>query len=189
MKKEIVEFFQKLSYGHEHLKHLNELSVVILDWKDLRSRLEKNPHLMFRWFPFTRPKGLILLDDYSNQGTFRSFLDSNKLPYYSLSQHLKHNPTPPEIEIPNEENLLALLEGNDTTGLILTGSGGIGKSRLTLEFGRLALSRGWLVLRAQSRLREDALELLAKSISTNTPVLLLIDYIETQKNFSKLVEI
>lgn len=97
-------------------------------------------------------------------------------------------PAPPGVDIPEEEKLLSLLEEGDTTGLVVTGGGGVGKTRMMLEIGRLAQRKGWLVLRVQSRLREDALERLAERITPSTPVLLLVDYIETHKDFSELVE-
>ncbi len=189
LKQEIFMFFAELRSKHEHLRHLKELSVEVLDWNACCSRLKQRPHLIFRWFHLTRPQGLVPLDDSPDRGTFRSYLSSDKLTYYSRGQHLKVIPAPPGIDIPDEENLLNQLEGGDTTGLIVTGSGGVGKTRLMLEIGRLAQRKGWLVLRVQSKLREDALERLAERITPNTPVLLLVDYIETQKDFAELVEI
>jgi len=186
--KEITDFFTTISSKHEHLRHLNGLSVAVFDWNDCCSRLKKQPHLIFRWFPLTRPQGLVPLHDVPDRGTFRSYLSSEKLAYYSIRQHLKLNQSPAGMDIPDEENLLSLLEGGDITGLVVTGSGGIGKSRLTLEIGHLAEDKSWLVLRVQTRLREDALEILAERIIPDTPVLLLVDYIETQRDFSELVE-
>jgi len=185
LKQEITDFFTTLSNKHKHLRHLNELSVEVLDWNDCCSRLKKQPHLIFRWFLLTRPQGLVPLHDVPDRGTFRSYLSSEKLAYYSIGQHLKVNPSPAGMDIPDEENLLSLLEGGDITGLVVTGSGGIGKSRLTLEIGRLAQDKGWSVLRVQTRLREDALESLAERIIPETPVLLLVDYIETQRDFTR----
>jgi hypothetical protein len=188
LKQEIFKFFDELSSKHENLRHLKKLSVEVLDWNAWRSRLKQHPHLIFRWFHLTRPQGLVPLDDSLNRGTFRSYLSSDKLTYYSRGQHLKVVPAPLGIDIPDEENLLTQLEGNDTTGLVVTGGGGVGKTRMMLEIGRLAQRKGWLVLQVQSRLREDALERLAERITSNTPVLLLVDYIETHKDFAELVD-
>ncbi|MCK5346131.1 MAG: ATP-binding protein, partial [Candidatus Heimdallarchaeota archaeon] len=185
---EIKEFFSSLSSKYEHLTHLNELSVKVIDWSDCRSRLKQRPHLIYRWFPKTRPQGLVPLDDSPDRGTFRSYLTSEKLPYFSLGQHLKDIPAPQGIDIPDEDNLLNQLEGGDTTGLIVTGSGGVGKTRLMLEIGRAAKQKGWMVLRVQSRLKDDAIEQLAERLTPEIPVLLLIDYIETQKRFTELVD-
>jgi hypothetical protein len=189
LKQEIFNFFAELSSKHEHLRHLKELSVEVLDWNAWCSRLKQHPQLIFRWFHLTRPQGLVPLDDSLDRSTFRSYLSSDKLTYYSRGQHLKVVPAPPGIDIPDEENLLNQLEGRNITGLVVTGGGGVGKTRMMLEIGRLAQRKGWLVLQVQSRLREDALERLAERITSNAPVLLLIDYIETHKDFAELVDI
>ena len=185
---EIVNFFNELIHKYEHLAHLNELNVEILDWNALCSRLKQQPYLIFRWFPLTRPQGFVPIDDLQYKGNFRSYLNNEKLAYYSLGQHLKANPAPIGIDIPDEENLLNQLEGGDTTGLMIIGSGGIGKSRLTLEIGGFAHNKGWLVFRVQSRLTKDVLAHLIEWISPNNKVLLLVDYIETQRDFAELVE-
>jgi hypothetical protein len=188
LRQEIVEFFAGLAKEHKHLEHLARLSVDIFDWNSLCVRLRQHPQLMFRWFPLTRPQGLIPLDESLYRGTFRSYLDSEKLPYYSLAQHLKVDAPPQGIDIPDEVGMLGRLEDGDTTGLVITGSGGIGKTRLTIELGRLAREKGWLVLRVLSHVGDDALERLAEHITPDTPVLLLLDYIEERRDFTALVE-
>ena len=188
LRKEIAAFFNKLGNDYRHLAHLSKLSVRVLDWNDLWSRLKERPHLIFRWFPPTRPQGFVPLEETPDLASFRAYLDSSKLPYYSRAEHLKTHPPPPGTEIIDEQNLLALLEKGDITGLMVTGRGGIGKTRLTLEIGRVAQQKGWIVLRVLSRLKSGALELLAEQITPTASVLLVIDYIETQKDFNELVE-
>ena len=186
LNQEIKEFFTGLG-KYEHLSHLKELSVKIIDWSDCCSKLKQHPNLIYRWFPRTLPPGLVPLDDSLDRGTFRSYLTTEKLPYYSLRQHLKTIPATHDLDIPDEENLLNQLEDGSTTGLIITGSGGVGKTRMMLEIGRVAKQQGWSVLRVQNRIKEDAIEQLAERITPEIPVLLLIDYIETQKVFTELV--
>ncbi len=188
LKQEIVEFFTELVKEYAHLLHLTDLSVTVFDWNDLCTRLQQRPHLPFRWFPRIRPHGLVPLHDVPDVGTFRSYLASGKLPFYSRAQHLKDIPAPEGVDIPDEEGLLSQLGTNYTSGLVVTGRGGLGKTRLTLEIARRADSKGWLVLRVQGRLREDALEHLAERITPDTPVLLLLDYIEAQRNFTDFAE-
>ena len=187
-KSKIAEFFDTLSIKHKHLNHLNHLSVKVIDWEGCCSLLKQRPHLIFRWFPRTRPQGLVPLYDSPDTITFRSYLNSEKLTYYSRSQHLKVKSVPQDINIPDEENLLDKLENSETTGLIVTGGGGVGKTRLMLEIGRLAQNKKWLVLRVQSRIKEDALVYLTERINQDTLVLLLVDYIEIQREFAELVE-
>ena len=158
LKTVIEEFFVELARRHSHLSHLSQLKVSILDWNGLSARLRQRPHLLFRWFPSMRPNGLVPLDESINVGTFRAYLTDAKLPYYSIAEHLQHAPPPKGISILDEKNLLARFENPDITGLVISGKGGIGKSRLTLELGWLALRNGWSVMRVQQRLREGALE-------------------------------
>nr|MDQ5835297.1 hypothetical protein [Acidobacteriota bacterium] len=189
LQQEIADFFGELGARHAHLSHLSRLSVTVLDWNDLKARLRKHPHLLLQWFKLTRDYGLKTLDETVDRTTFRSYLYSDKLPYYALRQHLSAVPAPQDEDIPDEEGLLSLVEGDRLTGLVLTGAGGVGKTRLTLEIGWLAQSKGWVVLRVLRRLKEDAIEHLAQLVTPETKTLLLIDYVETQRDFDELVNV
>ncbi|HWS89157.1 MAG TPA: hypothetical protein VN282_19450 [Pyrinomonadaceae bacterium] len=186
---EIANFFGEMAARHAHLAHLFGLPITVLDWNDLQTRLRRHPHLLFRWFRLARHYGLGTLDERSDYSTFRSYLFSDRLPYYSRRQHLGVTPAPDGADILDEEGLLRLIDGGHLTGLVLTGSGGVGKTRLTLEIGWLAQAEGWVVLRVLRRLRQDAVEHLAQSVTPETKVLLLIDYVETQRDFAELVEV
>jgi len=188
LREEICNLFAQLSSEYQHLAHLGTLAVLVIDWSDCCSRLRQQPHVAFRWFPAIRPRGIVPLDDVTYEGTFRSYLTSSKLPYYSHTQYLQVRPAPPELGVLDEEALLAQIEGGDVTGLLFTGSGGIGKTRLTLEIGHLARRKGWFVLRVLARLRENALFELAESLSPSIPVLLVLDYVETQRECAELLE-
>jgi hypothetical protein len=176
-----------LGETHSHLVHLKSVEVELVDWNDCTARLRRLPHLIFRWFPETRPEGLVPLEDSPQIGTFRSYLLNAKLPFYSRAKHAENNP---QIENPllNEEGILQLLEETDLAGVVITGRGGVGKTRQTLELGWIALKKGWLVLRAQSRLRREAVEKLTERITPETKTLLLVDYIETQHDFEGVIE-
>jgi len=188
LREEICNLFAQLSSEYQHLAHLGTLAVQVIDWNDCCSRLRQQPHVAFRWFPAIRPHGIVPLDDVPYEGTFRSYLTSSKLPYYSHTQYLQVRPAPPELGVLDEEALLAQIERGDVTGLLFTGSGGIGKTRLTLEIGHLAQRKGWFVLRVLARLRENALFELAASLSPSIPVLLVLDYVETQRECAELLE-
>ncbi len=189
LREEIAGFFAELAAMHAHLSHLSGLTVTVLDWNDLRTRLLKRPHLLFRWFKLTRHYGLVTLDEVPDYTTFRSYLFGDRLPYYSRRQHLDVAPAPEDVGVLDEAGLLGLVEGDQLTGLVLTGSGGVGKTRLTLEIGWLAQAAGWVVLRVLRRLKEDALAHLARLVTPETKVLLLIDYVETQRDFAELVDV
>jgi hypothetical protein len=80
---EIAEFFQALSRRFPHLSHLSALKVEVLDWSDFVKKTTDQPHLVFRWFPKTRPNGFVPLDDPAPDTSFGAYLRSENLSYYS----------------------------------------------------------------------------------------------------------
>ncbi len=186
LRDEIASFFDKLAAERSHLSHLDKLKVQILDWQEFDRRVQDQPHLRFRWFPRERPLGLVPLDAAAKPSGFRDYLTRERLPYYSLSHHLQLLPPPAGVKIVGEEELRDYLESGTSTGLVITGSGGVGKTRLILELGWQVLERGWTVLRVHERLRPGALDVLTSKIAPGARVLLLVDYIETQRDFVEL---
>lgn len=187
-REDIESFFLKLSANNAHLKHLASISVRLLDLEDLSVYLARYPQVTFRWFPRTRPIGLIPLDDVPETGNFRSYLYSDTLPYYSRSAHLQVVPAPADLVVSNEETLLSELESADLAGLIITGKGGVGKTRLTLEIGRLAKRTGWTVLRSHRNLSAETIIQLTETVNTDNKVLIIADYIEVQREFNEFVD-
>lgn len=188
LQEEIQAFFSRLSIKHNHLRHFASLSARVLDWSDLQDYLTRYPQTLLRWFPRTRPIGLVPFDDFSEIGSFRSYLYSDVLPYYDRHTHLSIVAAPLTSSIPDEEQLLSELEGSDLAGLIITGKGGVGKTRLTLEVGRLARRKGWLVLRCRGSLSAETVIQLAEIVSKQDRVLVVADYIEIQREFNEFVE-
>jgi len=183
---EIRQFFQHFSQAYPHMAHLRYIDVAIIDWSDLDALLVSRPEVALRWFPALRPRSITIVDEAAaGTGTFREYLSARKLPYYSRRHHreLLHA-TSNRLD---EDELLALIDFGATTGLLITGSGGIGKTRLSLELGHRAASMGWLVLRTVGRVERDDLEQFAEQLSRDRPVLLLIEYVETQRDFEALV--
>ncbi|MBL8102322.1 MAG: ATP-binding protein, partial [Anaerolineales bacterium] len=183
---EIKLFFQKLAESHDHLKHLVDLPVQVIDWREFSSKLKNRPHILFRWFPKSRPQGLVPFEEVQNQSTFRAYLTSEKLPYFSREQYLAANSHVKDIKIQSESDFLDTLKTGDITGLIVTGTGGVGKTRLANEIVRYAQNNGWLTLRVLSRIRGSDLEDLAEVTNPDTQIILLFDYIETQRDFSEI---
>ncbi|MCH8310612.1 MAG: ATP-binding protein, partial [Chloroflexi bacterium] len=131
---------------------------------------------------------MVLFDDTPEDGSFRRYLHSAKLPYYSIREHIESTTGQSPSGVRDEQALLNELDDGDTTGLIITGPGGIGKTRLTLELGHLARKDGWLVLSVLNRLTSNALESLAQIINPEIKVLFLIDYAETHRDFADITE-
>ncbi|MEM9552747.1 MAG: hypothetical protein AAGC60_00690 [Acidobacteriota bacterium] len=180
----IREDFKRLA-RRPHLRHLETLEIEVLDWSRLRDRLTRAPRLAFRWFPELIPRGLRRLEQGARRHTFRAYLSSDTLPFYSLEQHLVAQPS---ADFVAESALLdTLFDEQFATGLLITGAGGVGKSRLALELARHAERRGLLVLSA-ARATADSLEALCRHLHVDDRALLLVDYVETQPRFADLVE-
>jgi hypothetical protein len=137
-----------------------------------------------RWFWEGLPlQGLRLRPlggDTDDQG-FRAYLGADRLPYYSRREHRRLLAAPAGVL--DEGEMLACLDGR--AGLIITGGGGFGKTRLMLELGRRAGRLGWIVLRVTGSFD---VELMLSRAGAGTRVLLLIDYIETLAGFADLAE-
>jgi len=181
LRDEIQDFFQDLSQK-PHLGHLGRLRVEVNDWNAIQPQLQRNPSVLFDWFPSSLV-GFSLLEDSHLLAGFRGYLTAAKLPYLSRQKYAAELG---ELSILSEEGMIAALESSQS-GIIITGEGGSGKTRLTLELGRLAKLSGWLVLRARTRLRSSDLDSIVK-YSAKQPTLIVIDYVETQPEFSDFVE-
>lgn len=185
LEREIRQLFAELAEGHEHLRHLAQVEVEVLHWPDLMAELEASPSLLFKWFPQARPLGLVPIDRPRSASLFSSFLDSSHLGYYSRDRHIAEHGRPKHVRVESEMDMLARLE--ETLGLIVTGSGGHGKTRLVQELGVLAQQQDWCVLRVAGPWRQESLARLAGMVAPSTPVLLLLDYIEMQQGFGDVV--
>jgi len=164
--------------------HLAGLECRVVDWTQIAPRLVANQTLLYRWFPGQRPFGLVPLSLTQLTG-FRRLLDENLLPYVELSDvqipELEGAPIQPSPDI--------LLEAlTDSPGIIIHGRGGVGKTRLSLEVGRLAERTGWTVLSA-SLLTPRAINDLIDHWSQATRVLVLVDYAENQRHLVECVEL
>jgi hypothetical protein len=185
LRSEIAAFFRDLARSRAHLAHLGDLDVAVLDWGAFETRLQNRRTLAFRWFPGALLAGFAPLDDVRPAGRFRVYLSPEKLPYYSRARH--HGTRVAAHGFFAEEDLVDGLRPGERDGIIISGPGGAGKTRLTLELGRIAQERGWYALRVKSRLRTEDLDVLAQNAGEE-PILLLIDYLETQRGFPDFVE-
>ena len=186
---EIRAFFLRIAAEHPHLEHLSRIEVVVHDWSHITACLDQDPGVLFRWFPAARPDGLVPLGETFEGHPFRDYLYSAKLPHLTAGQYLHDHPAPEGSLVADEASLLAQLSRPDTTGVAITGIGGVGKTRLMIEVGLLAQREGWSVLKVLSKFREESLDRLFESLAPDTSMLLLIDYAETRPDFADLASL
>lgn len=186
LKTTIGRFFDDIAAANGHLAHLADLEVEVLHAGDLELRLRDRPHLLHRWFGTTLPVGLVPLEDVSQRTPFLSYLEGDELDYYSREHHLEHNAPSGGAAVFSEGDVIDQFDEFDVA--IITGAGGHGKTRLTLECARQAQLRGWVVLRVNRRLTIAALEALATQIGAASRVLLVTDYIENEPEFPTVTE-
>ena len=183
----IKQDFVQLADDFHHLDHLREIQVQALHWQRIKDRLAAHPFVYFYWFRDSFIPGLEPHDSPSQFRGFRAYLGNDKLPYYSIEQHKGLIPTSDGSTILGEEELLDILQSGSNPGIIVTGGGGLGKSRLSLQIARLAKDRDWPVFRVR-RISSDTIERLARIVGTASPALLIFDYVETQGDFAQIIE-
>ncbi len=188
LQQHIQREFETLTHDFPHLNHLAGLKVRVFDWGDFEGILQQRALLQFRWFRRARPTGIRVFSDADLAGSFRTYLNSDAIPYYSRSRFLQDRPDLADAGIAGEEELLASLERGEWDGLVITGPGGTGKTRLTLELARLAQRCGWLVLTVGPSVRTQDLDAVVARLSPSDRVLLVIDYLERQRHFEELRE-
>ncbi len=180
LKKIINDFFQQLSSDYAHLAHLANIEITVLAWNNLSPQAAEFPSLCYRWFTDYRIDGLTAFTDAAQTERFSSFLHSDQLAYL-----------PSDNPAQQPQALLQQLADNTTTGLIITGVGGVGKTRLVLETGRAALAHttDWLVLQIDAkRCKQVAIDQLVKRINPKQRVLFLCDYAEAQTNLLDILQ-
>ncbi|MDO9041095.1 MAG: ATP-binding protein [Desulfocapsaceae bacterium] len=189
LEREIQEFFAEISCNCIHLCHLSTIQVEVLPWNRLQAKVQKNADLAFKWFPACRPTGLSPLKSSTDARlNFRSYLEHHQLPFYSVEMFVASGFLSQDNALPEVSHLFSHLTGEGGNGLIITGKGGIGKTRLVLEIGRHAEQEGWLVLQAGKRFEAASIDSLCQRITTTQPILILFDYVEAQKGFSESID-
>ncbi len=114
-------------------------TIRVFDWSDLRDLLDRCPRLADQWLGARLPLIPGHAEHCASLTRFRRYLLSSNLPF-----------VPPEAGAQSApqailDRLDALAGGG---GVVLSGVGGIGKTRTSLEVGHLAHASGWRVLHA-----------------------------------------
>lgn len=181
LQKEIAATFASLSQASSELAHLKSVAVSVVDWNDLRGRLEASPGYLFKWFRDYSIPGLKHVTSGQPVLGFRKYQHESILPYYSIHQHLDSFPHP---GFQDEQSLWNELSSR-WAGLVISGVGGVGKSRLMHELGKLALQDGWLVFEALPTVTAESIESVARRHEASG-VLFLFDYLESLPEFRKI---
>lgn len=177
LRSNIKSAFEELSAKSGELNHLKDIVVDVVDWNALRRKLEAQQQVHFKWFSNRLPAGLRQFTQDRQLSGFRRYQQEDVLPYYSLRAHLdKH----PREGIQNEDSLWKSLAG-ETAGLVICGISGVGKSRLMMELGKLAIQDSWLVFEA-TNVGVETIDSVTRTHSAQG-VLFLFDYLENLPAF------
>jgi hypothetical protein len=180
LKRKISADFGKLvALGVEPLRQLAEIddAVQVLAWDWFEAELVEHPTLAFRWFRGL-PVGVELLANRSGQEpTFRDFLQSGALHYFSRDQYLADAGGSLNS---GESELASALASGLPRALLITGPGGVGKTRLSLELAASLSSDtyGFDVYRLGRSANFDSVIDLAGHYPSDRSLLLLLDYAE-----------
>jgi hypothetical protein len=171
--------------GYEHLRNV---SVDILDWSDFETRLSRREFkaLVFRWLE-QWPAGFSDLDMQSATG-FRSF-QGDRLPYLARDSWtppttLKHSWTEQSLI----DDLVLASQGINPV-VVLTGPGGVGKTRLGLELARrIHRDHRWWAVRCDGRnANSEGLRKLLMHSPESQSIVLFADYLEIWPAFEAFV--
>ena len=121
--------------------------------------------------------------------TFHEYL-SETLPYFSRAKFKSTNEARWSELLDEEALLKRLLDAPSTEPvLIVTGPGGYGKSRLTTEICRIAQTqRECLAFKLDEETTPGHIDDLCRLIPDGSPVLIWIDYVETQHWFDEILK-
>ncbi|WP_437996878.1 hypothetical protein WMF26_39015 [Sorangium sp. So ce185] len=161
----IKQFFHQLCIeGRSDIQR-----VVVVDWNDLRAILAKCHRLADRWLGV----GLTSLRSHAEQvatfADFRRYLVD--LPFVA--------PNPESPTHPDQLVQLVIKQAEVSRGVILTGAGGVGKTRTLIEVADRANKSGWRVLHIVPNGSEISVSELAQEIfAGGTDTLVVCDYLE-----------
>lgn len=144
--------------------------VRVVDWQDLLGWLDGLPTLADRWLGV----GLPLVVSHAEYGArltgFSGFLSEDRLPFVA----------PPSDAAFHPGRLLERLESRQASGgVLVTGAGGVGKTRTAFEVACRADAAGWRVLHVLPGEPGIDVERLAEAVlGGRGPTLLTFDYLE-----------
>ncbi|HEX6374332.1 MAG TPA: hypothetical protein VFZ91_01280 [Allosphingosinicella sp.] len=182
-----ADFAALVEAGVEPLRALadnRDGNVRVLRWDWFESELRLNPSLAFRWFRGL-PAGVELFEEEEgSEATFRDFLKGRELRYLSRADYQEEGG---KVER-GEAELVASLAG-DQRALLISGPGGVGKTRLSWELAaKLKSKRGFEVYRLGRSANYSSVIELAESYPSDAAILLLLDYAEASSGVAGIAD-
>jgi hypothetical protein len=186
LEKLIADDFLQLSKKQPQLSHLARIHVQVQGWADFHGELRRRFSLRYRWFG-DLPRGIVPLREKRFESrSFRRFLFEESLPFFSREKFLAESS---DQQIVREDQLVSNLSSElGDEALILTGAGGVGKTRLGLELCDRLLKLGWLAVRLTDNARGTSVADLVKAHAEPAQIILLSDYAERADDLSAIVE-
>ena len=143
----IRSFFENLSTRHDQLSHLRNIEIDLRYWDDIIGQAARFTPLFYRWFGgLPLGFGEINLSFGSGSG-FKRFLESDNLPYFGGDAFLSD--TGGQAASLFDATLRELTAGEEARARVISGPGGIGKTRLAIELCNAAREHGWWPVRLE----------------------------------------
>jgi hypothetical protein len=176
--------------GVEAVRYLAETegAIRVFSWDWFCHELTFCPSLAFRWFRGL-PIGISLFDRSGRKGqSFRDFLGSGQLAYLSRDSFAAQTGG---TVVRGEAELVTDLVAGDTNALVITGPGGVGKTRLAHELAiRLTdESAGFDAYWLDRGANAVSVKELARRYPRQASILLLVDYAEAAQRLGEIADV
>jgi hypothetical protein len=186
LEKQIADDFLKLSNEAAQLSHLASIVVQVRGWDDFQGELRCRFPLRYRWFGDLPPGVAPIRNKRFESRSFRRFLFTDALPFFSREKYLADAGAQ---QITREDQLINDLSATPgDEALIITGAGGVGKTRLGLELCDRLSNQGWLGLRLTESATSRSIADLVKAHATPAKIVLLLDYAEKANDLTAIIE-
>jgi len=177
-KDSIKNMFNELS-NINGLNHLKNVTVVLYEWNKLSTLLQNNTFYYHKWIGIKTIGVYDLEDNPYEKSEYRKNLYDIKLPFISRETYNQENPSD-LVETETDIFDKAFTKNSLYDGILLSGKGGVGKTRLMLELGHKAKKEQWIVLRVTKNLKDlNSLDLVPQK-----KYCLIFDYIEENSHFT-----